>query len=434
MSFRQTFFEVPGLAPSVQKSFQREQRCEFTLPLATSLMEGGFVAVVAAKTFDAEPWMIAVISAAPMFGNLSSFFWNRIATGRPKVPMVVVLQCLVLLCVAAIAVSPQTKIGAFVLLASVVLSRVLIAGIITARSVAWSLNYDRALRARATGRLQAITSLMVVLTTGLGAMVLDARPENFRWLYGAGALLGGLGAWSFWGVTVAGEQRHRVLERRGSRDGSGRNAFFAILRGDRRYARYQLYQFISGVAAMMLEPPLVYLVSKQIGASYVASIGIVLLIPFLLMLATIPWWARYLDRVHVAEFRARQNSIWVIGILLMFVGAWQLSLWWLALGRVLTSIVNGGGSLAWQLGHNDFAPREQLSAYMAIHVTLTGVRGAFAPFLGMALYLGWNAKGYLPASPGLGPWVFLLSTALGVVAWRGFDALRRDIGPRVGER
>ncbi len=63
------------------------------------------------------------------------------------------------------------------------------------------------------------------------------------------------------------------------------------------------------------------------------------------------------------------------------------------MGRVITGIVNGGGSLAWQLGHNDFAPRDQLSTYMGIHVTLTGVRGAFAPFLGMALYLGWDAKG-----------------------------------------
>ncbi len=429
-----SLFSVPGLDPAVEKSFRREQLCEFTLPMATSLMEGGFVAVVAAKTFNAEPWVIAVISAAPMFGNLSSFFWTRIATGRPKVPMVVVLQCLVLLCVAAIAVSPKNQNGAFVLLASVVLSRVLMAGIITARSVAWSLNYERSLRARATGRLQAITSLMVVVTTGLGGLVLDARPENFRWLYGAGALLGSLGVWSFWGVSVIGEQRQRVLERRGTRDGAGRNAFFGILRDDRRYARYQLHQFTSGTAAMMLEPPLVYLVSKQMAASYVVSITIVLLIPFLLMLATLPWWARYLDRVHVAEFRARQNSVWVVGILFMFVGAWQLSLGWLALGRVLTSIVNGGGSLAWQLGHNDFAPRDRLSGYMAVHVTLTGVRGAFAPFLGMALYLGWDAKGYVPGSTGLGPWVFLLSAGLGVVAWRGFDVLRREIGPRAIDR
>ena len=125
------FFQIPDLDPAVRKSFRREQLSELTLPLATSLMEGGFVSVVAAKAFNVEPWVIAVISAAPMFGNLSSFFWTRIATGRSKVPMVVTLQILVLLCVAAIAVSPRSHEGAWILLTSVVLCRFLIAGIIT---------------------------------------------------------------------------------------------------------------------------------------------------------------------------------------------------------------------------------------------------------------------------------------------------------------
>ncbi len=420
-------FQIPELDPALHKSFRREQLSELTLPLATSLMEGGFVAVVAAKAFNVEPWVIAVISAAPMFGNLSSFFWTRIATGRSKVPMVVTLQIMVLLCVAAIAVSPRSHAGAWILLASVVLCRVLIAGIITVRSVTWSLNYDRALRARATGRLQAITSLTVVLTTSLAGWILDARPDNFRIIYATGALLGCIGVWLFRGVLVLGEKRHRVLERRGAREGQRRDGFFKVLRADPLYARYQLHQFISGVANMMIEPPLVYLVTKQMGASYVVSIGIVMLIPFTLNLTTMPFWARYLDRVHVTEFRSRQNAGWVVGVLIMFWGAWTFSLWWLALGRVITGIVNGGGSLAWQLGHNDFAPRDQISTYMGIHVTLTGVRGAFAPFLGMALYLGWDSKGYVPGSTGLSAWLFVLSAALGVIAWRGFDRLRQDV-------
>ena len=173
------FFQIPDLDPAVRKSFRREQLSELTLPLATSLMEGGFVSVVAAKAFNVEPWVIAVISAAPMFGNLSSFFWTRIASGRPKVPMMVSLQMLVLLCVVAIALSPRSHEGSWILLTSVVTARILLVGILTVRSVAWSLNYDRALRARATGRLQAITSLTVVLTTMVAGSALDAKSQIF---------------------------------------------------------------------------------------------------------------------------------------------------------------------------------------------------------------------------------------------------------------
>jgi len=423
----QRLLAVPGLPPAVTRSFRHEQLTECTLPVALSLIEGGFAAVVAAKTFDAPPWLLAVISASPMFGNLSSFVWNRVASARSKVPMVVTLQGLVLVCVFAIALSPRSMVGATVLVCSVIIGRLLIAGVITARSVTWSLNYGRHLRARVTSRLQVLSSFITVLTTSIAGLILDAHPENYRWLYAAGALVGTIGVWSFSRVTVQGELRHRVLERQGDSNADGRNGFIQILRTDNKYARYQLHQFTSGVAAMMLEPALVYLVSKQLGASYIVSIGIIMIIPFAMNLITLPLWGRYLDRVHVAEFRARQNAMWVLGVLIMFWGALTGSLAWIAAGRLVNGIVNGGGSLAWQLGHNDFAPRDQLAAYMGIHVTLTGVRGAFAPFLGMALYVGWARGAVLPGLPGLGPYLFLVSAALGVVAWRGFNTLRHEV-------
>jgi MFS family permease len=423
----QRLLAIPGLPPAVARSFRCEQLTECTLPVALSLIEGGFAAVVAAKTFDAPPWLLAVISASPMFGNLSSFVWNRVASARSKVPMVVTLQGLVLVCVLAIASSPRSMVGATVLVCSVIIGRLLIAGVITARSVTWSLNYGRHLRARVTSRLQVLSSFITVLTTSGAGLILDAHPENYRWLYAVGALIGTIGVWSFSRVTVQGELRHRVLERQGDNNVDGRNGFVQILRADNKYARYQLHQFTSGVAAMMLEPALVYLVSKQLGGSYIVSIGIIMIIPFAMNLITLPLWGRYLDRVHVAEFRARQNAMWVLGVLIMFWGALTGSLAWIAAGRLVNGIVNGGGSLAWQLGHNDFAPRDQLAAYMGIHVTLTGVRGAFAPFLGMALYVGWSRGVLLPQLPGLGPYLFIVSAALGVMAWRGFNTLRHEV-------
>ena len=103
MSLLRRLFDLPALDSKVFASFRREQLTETTLPIAVSLMEGGFVAVVAAKTFDVPPWVLAVISASPMFGNLSSFLWNRVGSARPKVPMIVALQSLVLVCLLAIA-------------------------------------------------------------------------------------------------------------------------------------------------------------------------------------------------------------------------------------------------------------------------------------------------------------------------------------------
>ena len=99
-----------------------------------------------------------------------------------------------------------------------------------------------------------------------------------------------------------------------------------------------------------------------------------------------------LDRVHVAQFRARQSLLWVVALILTMLGAVLGSILWLAISRIVMGIARGGGSLAWQLGHNDFAKPDQLSAYMGIHVTLTGVRGAIAPLSGMLLYSNLGAS------------------------------------------
>jgi MFS family permease len=405
----------------VQRSFRREQLSELTLPVAFALMEGGFVGVIADKVYHVPPWVLALITAAPMFGNLSSTLWGRLANARMKVPVIVALQIATVACLLAVSLSPGGSGGAWVLVTSLILSRVLLAGIVTVRSVVWSLNYDRAVRARITGRLQIIASLVTVAVSSGGAVLLDAAPENFRWLYLGAALLGCLGALAFSRVWVLGEKRQLVLERRGSHDTETNPiGFFAILREDVGYARYQLYQFTAGTANMLIEAPLIYLVSRELGASYTASIGISMVIPFAVSVLTLPVWAGHLDKVHVTEFRARQSVFWVVAQLVMWIGAMLSSLIGLALGRMVLGIARGGGSLAWQLGHNDFANRNQLAAYMGVHVTLTGLRGAFAPFVGIWLYLGWGPV------PALGAHLFLLSAALSLVAGLGFRALHRQ--------
>ena len=71
-----------NFSPEIQRSFTYEKLSEFTLPGALVLLEGGVVGVIAAKVYDVEPFTLALISAAPMFANLSSLLWSKLASGR----------------------------------------------------------------------------------------------------------------------------------------------------------------------------------------------------------------------------------------------------------------------------------------------------------------------------------------------------------------
>ena len=69
---------------------------------------------------------------------------------------------------------------------------------------------------------------------------------------------------------------------------------------------------------------------------------------------------------------------------------------------------------------------------MGVHATLTGLRGVFAPFLGMLLYLGAAPRalpfGFAsPAIPALGGWMMLLAAGLALWATLGFAKLQREI-------
>lgn len=429
LGFIRTLLELPPLPDPIRRSFRREQFTQLMLPPAFALMEGGIVGVIADKIYHVQPWMLAVITAAPMFGNLMSFLWSRVALARPKVPLISAIQLCVLLCIGAVAFLPTGEGNGLLLALCVVASRLLMAGVTTVRSVVWSLNYARELRARTTGRLQIISNLITATSSLCAGFALDADPNNFRYVYALGVLFGLCGVIAFSGVRVQSESRHLVKERASNRGDSTAASigFFSILRDDRYYRRYQLYQFVSGFSAMMMIPSMIHLISHELMASYLISFLLMGVVPLILSVLTMPLWSYFLDRVHVTEFRARQSILWIIEFALMWVGALLGSLWVIAAARVTNGISAGAGNLAWELGHNDFAPKDRVGAYMSVHVTLTGVRGATAPFLGTALYHGWSVIGFLPAFGGISAHLFAFTTLLAAWSWRGFNNLALDM-------
>ncbi len=426
--------ERPAVDRRALRGYRRERVTEITLPVALALMEGGFVGVVADKVYHVHPAVLATITAVPMAANLSSFALARLARGRRKVPLITGMQSAMVALVALVAMAPEGTLGAVALIGSMAGVRLLLAGTITLRSTVWSLNYPRPVRARLTGRLQILTTLTMTLSSLAASRALDLDPHSFHLMYGGAALLAAVGVMAFARVPHLGEDEQLSLER-GEADAGGDSSptrgSLAVLRHDPDFARYQACQFLLGVSNMMIEAPLIYLVSRQLGASYMVSVSITLAIPLALSSLTIPLWAVYIDRVHIARFRARQSGLWLGSQLLTWLGALQGSLALIAFARVILGLARGVGALAWQLGHNDFSSQRDLAAYMGAHVTLTGVRGFFAPFLGMLLYVGWRSGplpilGWeLPDLPAIGAHAFGVACALSAVSALGFIFLDR---------
>ncbi len=430
-----------------QRSFRRELLTSCTMPIAVTMMEGGFVGVLADKVYHVHPALLALITAAPMFGNLSSFLWARLAHGRRKVSFIVTLQMTLLTLVALVAFLPAGHVGGWILAAQVVAARVVMSGMVTVRSTVWRLNYPRVGRGRVAGRLVLVASLTMMLVSLAGGFILDANPDGFRIMYPCAAGLAIIGIWSFSRVRVREEDAHLAqelgeVEAEGAAadpaNGSGRPGMWAVLRDDPLFSRYMACQFVLGVGNMMIQAPLIHLVSRRLEASYAVSIGLVTVAPLLAMTLTMPRWGAYLDRVHVAEFRKYQTGVWMVSHVLTLAGALAGSLVLIGVGRIILGIGRGGGAVAWQIGHNDFSSSHMATLYMGVHATLTGVRGAFAPFMGMLLYIGWQGATlpgvglHVPGFSGIGGYVFLLAAGCCGIAGLGFVDLHRRVEAREG--
>lgn len=426
----------PPLRGAPLEAYRHERTWTLTVNAAYAVTAGGFVAVVADKVWAVNPLVIAAITAAPMFSNLSGVLWSRLGHGRPKIPLIAWMTALSLVFTGVIAFAPTGPWGAAVLVVGMALTNLLLSGIIALRSTVWSLNYDRSLRARVTGRFNVMTTATLLVAAFVASALMDRDADSFRAIYAVSALIGVAGALAIARVPVVDEARHLALERGEHEDASGggeQSSMLAVLRDDPHFARYMAWQFLLGSSNMMIDAPLVYLVSNQLQANYVVSIGLITVVPLALATLTLPLWAHFLDRVHIVEFRVRSSWLWTGWQVGVCIGAWQESIAWILVGRILLGLARGGGSLAWNLGHNDFATQRNLAAYMGLHVTLTGLRGLFAPFVGMLLFVGWSERSALgltlPAFAGIGSGAFLIPVLLSSVAGIGFLRLWRQIRP-----
>jgi hypothetical protein len=472
MVFRNFFaFRTRHQPYMVRLSYRHEMRSALTFNLAGSLAEGSFTGVIAAKNFHASVVLMSVITAAPMFGNILALLWSDLAMGRRKVPIVNALQLgliLMIASVALLALFPDDKywmqVAGWVFAAQIIIARVLASGIITIRSIIWRANYPRDVRGQLISRIAVVATTVLAGTTFVGSYLLDRDAEAFVYLYPTAALLGAIGIWQFSKIRV---RREVLLRRREEQlyaprpEGLSQSdevnvqnyeprhgkltplelvrrffylfrQAFRILREDKPFRDYQRYQMLTGFSFMMFGPSLLFMVSTEMTArteDYLLATAVVQIIPMVTSLLVSQAWAPLFDRVHITTFRVWQTVVSVTAQALLFAGAMagqhvseQVGLAVVAASQILLGVSNAGGNLAWNLGHNDFAPPDKVATYMGVHVMLTGVRGCFAPFLGSWLYLK------------AGRYVFLLSTIVCAAGLVGFLIMSRTAPKKLPHR
>ncbi|MEZ5499597.1 MAG: hypothetical protein R3E77_09245 [Steroidobacteraceae bacterium] len=432
--------DFSGLGPSavqpslIERAILRREILPWALLGVTlGLVEGATAAVLVKETFAgaASPTSVNVavslVSGAPAMANVVSFAWANIAHGRARVQLVVALQALFALFVGLVGLAPSAAGGLVFAVMSILLARTLWAGVLTVRASVWISNYPRRVLARITGRIVTLSSLTVAASAALAATVLGTGRVEARWLYGLASLCGLLAAWLYRHTRVRREFQLLQAETRVLRRSEPFSLAMLrqILREDPDYRSYMSWMAIYGAGNLMLVPILVVLMTDHLGIPAAQQIALLSVVPLAALPLAIPAWARLFEGVHIVEYRALQSWAMVAAMVLLFCPAffgWPNLLW---LGAVALGAALAGANLGWNLGHNDFAQPGRAQHYMGVHVTLTGVRGMFAPSIGILCYElleSWHA--------GSGRFALLLPFTLTVAGAFGFGLQAEQLRAR----
>lgn len=441
----QRTFSPHTLPLMTRQSYWRELQTAMTFPIAISMVEGSVIGILARRMFHVQPFVFSLIMAAPMLAHFTSFFWSRMARGKSKIKAITFVRLLMLICVGAIAFLPTTPAGGVLLTVLILLIRCCLAGITTLMSTVKRQNYRRNVRAKITGKTMLVVSVIMATAPVICYSLLDKDPAMFRYIYLLSVGFALIGTWFFSKIRIRGERellRYEMMPTsKPTPQGSpaplyeynpedGQTTFWQVLRQDRFFRSYQIHQFFLGSGNIMTATMVVYIIeemTRDMVNGYTWSMIIGTTMPFVVSLMCVQLWAKYLDNTHIAKFRVFHTLVFATNIVLVFLASLFGLLWVLAVSQLVRGVANGGAMLAWELGHNDFADRRQVMTYIGIHATLTGVRGATAPFIGMLLYEGWGETGFdwMPAFNGIGAYTFIVALAFQVVALVGFAQLYR---------
>lgn len=378
-------------------SYQRELFSWSFMPLMLSGLQAGTIAIFLKKTYATVPgiseWQlnfaVSVLAAAKCFGFLASFLWASLSRGKPKVSFMVALQLSTAATIAIIAAAPLTKLGMWMVTCLCIVAWSIWSGVMTLRTGVWRANYPDAYRPRIAGLISSVDGLVGAVAGLTMGLCLDQSADSFRILFLVMAAVGVCGAMLYRRMPFRRQGQHLSAEARANserRPSLSPLVIARVLRDDRWYRGYMACMFVMGFGNLMLHPLLTIALTDEFDVSYANGILISTVLPLLFMILAIPFWSRRLARLHVIEFRAVHVWVFAAASTLTLLGVLLHQMPLLYLSSMCLGIGFGGGVLAWNLGHQHFAPPHRDAEYMGVHITLTGVRGIIGPILGVQLY------------------------------------------------
>ena len=345
-----------------------------------------FALFIAIRYYNAGEGLKSLIAAAPFIGMVLSLPLVHYTAGKElkkswcsAAPSVLASACLI-----TAAWVPSLEFYALM----ITISYVCRSAAIPYLTSIYNDNYPHLKRGSSFSKPLFLTVAVSSLFGLAGSLLLEINITYFSWVF---TIIGICALAKAWAI---GSMPSQMIEKSSHKHPFGN---FEYTVKDREFGYVLLTWFIMGFANLWVLPLRVdYVASSTYGieASPVIVALIITVIPETTRFLFIPFWARLFDRMNFIVLRMILNVLFGIGIALFFISK---NLLIIGTGSALIGLAFAGGSIAWALWVTKYAPPGKVSAYMSVHVCLTGIRGTVGPIIGYwtAAKVGASMTGWI---------------------------------------
>jgi MFS family permease len=363
--------------------------------------------IIAKKALHALDWQITILVMLWPLSNIFSIWWGKILEHSHSLAKYYILTGIVgrlSLIIMLFVTDYYQYLGLMILLFS------FNAFISPAQNAILQTNISPKNRGNIFGYTASFITLVSVIFSFVIGKILDVNEDWFRYFF---AIVG------IFGLVHAIIMSRIQLKKSHNTDKafiSFKHIFYTpiarsleVLKKNKEFAIFQRNFFIYGIAFMVLLPAIPKYLVEYLEMDYsqtflakgiISQIGILFLAPLA---------GRFFDKKNPALFTSLTFMLLSLYPLILLVSSFFLGTssvnYIVYFAFFVYSLAMSGIIISWNISSICFAGDEDVSMFQSVHVSLTGLRGLFAPFLGLLVMKTFGIRA-----------VFVLAFALFVFA------------------
>ncbi len=244
------------------------------------------------------------------------------------------------------------------------------------------------------GYATTINKILVLVSTFCFGQLLNLDHYSFRYVYPILGITGIIGLFYLSKIPIRIPKETIRLKFMEAIKKSGLR-LFDIVKNDKPYRHYEISFFLYGIAFMITVTVISFFMERHLGLNY-PSIANYKTLGAFMTIAFLPLFGKVLNNTDPRRFVIISFAFLLIYIFLVMITEYLPYYFWLGnfqiyytlfIAFIFFGLFGASNTLAWHIGSAYFS-KDKNSApdYQAVHLILTGVRGLFAPLMGVLLY------------------------------------------------